>query len=78
MMMLSACIVMYATAATHWALVLRQIHQIESVVAEGIEAAEAASTVVIWMEPTKLLVHNVDACQLTFLLLINVSSKYTL
>lgn len=75
-MMLSACIVMYATAATHWALVLRQINRIEGVVAEGIEAAEAASSVIMWMEPTKLLLHNVDACQLTFLLLINVSGKY--
>lgn len=75
-MMLSACIVMYATAATHWALVLRQINRIESVVSEGIEAVEAASTVITWMEPTKLLVHNVNACQLTFLLLINVSGKY--
>lgn len=67
---------MYATAATHWALVLRQINRIESVVSEGIEAVEAASTVITWMEPTKLLVHNVNACQLTFLLLINVSGKY--
>lgn len=71
--MLLACTVMYATATVHWVIVLRQISRIESVVATGIEAAHEASSVIIWMEPTKLLVHNVDACQLTFLLLINVS-----
>ena len=72
--MLLACIIMYATASIHWVLVLHQIMRVENVVATGIEAAEEAHSVINWMEPTKLLVHNMDACNLTFLLLVNVSA----